>query len=146
VTLAPLTVDLAARRAMIAHARTAHPRECCGLLVGWRREVRFVVPVRNVAASPTRFRLDDRAHLELRRVLRSWQPRLEIVGVYHSHPAGPAWPSATDVTEAHYPDWAFVVVGLGGRRPTVAAFSIRRATVVRWPIRWRGARRLARRQ
>ena len=62
-----------------------------------------------------RYRVDDRAHIELRRVLRGVRPALSILGVYHSHPAGDAWPSETDVAEALYPDWTHLIVGLGGR-------------------------------
>jgi [CysO sulfur-carrier protein]-S-L-cysteine hydrolase len=137
VKRAPLLVDAAVRGAMLDHAADSRPLECCGLLLGRGRHVRFAVPLRNTASSRVRFRLDDRAHLELRRLLRGFRPVLEIVGVYHSHPAGRAWPSDSDIAEAHYPDWAFVVVGLAGR-PRVAAFRIQKGRAHPWAIRWTG--------
>jgi len=87
--------------------------------------VRHAVPMANIAASRTRYQIDDTAHIRLRRALRGFAPPLEIVGVYHSHPAGSAAPSPTDVAEAMYPDWIYIIVGLAGRRPSVAAFRIR---------------------
>jgi proteasome lid subunit RPN8/RPN11 len=78
----------------------------------------------NVAASDTRFHVDERAHIELRRKLRRLEPPLEIVGVYHSHPAGPPVPSPTDLAEAHYPEWIYVIVGLGRPRAAVRMWSI----------------------
>ena len=45
-------------------------------------------------------------------MLRQFSPALSILGVYHSHPAGVAEPSPTDIDEAMYPEWAYVIIGL----------------------------------
>jgi len=113
------------RRAIVAHARDAYPMECCGLLVGAGRRVAFAVRMQNMADSPTRYRLDDRAHIELRKVLRAFTPSLAIVGVYHSHPDGTPEPSPTDLSEAYYSEWVYVIVG-GVRRRQLRAFCIER--------------------
>jgi proteasome lid subunit RPN8/RPN11 len=117
----------AVRRALLAHARRVRPRECCGLLVGRGTTVQFAVALPNVDTRPARFKIDDRDHLDLRRLLRGFRPPLTIVGVYHSHPRGPARPSPSDVAEAFYPEWLHVIVGLGGTPHEVRAFRIRRA-------------------
>jgi proteasome lid subunit RPN8/RPN11 len=132
---APLVLSSAVRRAVIGHARRDWPMECCGFLIGSRRAVCFAMPAINVAKSRTRYRIDDRAHVELRRVLRRVSPTLEIRGIYHSHPVGAAVPSETDLAEAFYPEWVHVIVGLGGRRASMRAYWIRggRAFVV--PLR-----------
>ena len=78
----------------------------------------------NVDASPIRFRIDDAAHIDLRRVIRAFRPPLDVVGAYHSHPRGPASPSPADIAEAMYPEWTYVIVGLAGRRVDVRAFRI----------------------
>lgn len=119
-----VVLPASARKAIVAHARRAHPHECCGFLLGTRGRVTFVVPMVNVAASAVRFRIDERAHIELRRIVRTFSPTLAIVGVYHSHPAGPPVPSETDVAEAYYPEWVHVIVSLANARPRLAAFSI----------------------
>jgi proteasome lid subunit RPN8/RPN11 len=123
--MAQVRLSAAIRRAMVREALTARPRECCGLLVGHRQSIVAILPMQNVAESPeTRFKVDDAAHIEARRLLRRLHPPIEIVGVYHSHPSGPPVPSPVDVAEAHYPDWIHVVIGLGGRRPVLRAFRI----------------------
>ena len=115
----------AVARAIRQHARDEHPRECCGFLLGDGREILFAVPMTNVAASPaTRYRIDDSAHVSLRRWLRQVRPRLTITGVYHSHPGGEPAPSPTDVREAHYPDWVYVIAGGEGRRIRLQAYRI----------------------
>ena len=117
------------RAAIVAHARRDQPHECCGLLLGKGRTVEFAVAMRNVSASATRYRIDDAAHIDLRRVLRGVRPRLEIIGVYHSHPTGPAMPSPVDVDEAMYPEWIYLIVGLDRQRAQVGAFHIRKGKV-----------------
>ncbi|ODS53268.1 MAG: hypothetical protein ABS36_15220 [Acidobacteria bacterium SCN 69-37] len=128
---APFVLPSALRQAMVAHARAAAPIECCGLLVGVGRRVMSLVPMRNVVESPTRFRIDDRAHIALQRALRA-TPALSIVGVYHSHPTGPSRPSPTDIAEAHYRGWLHVIVSLAGR-PRVRGFVIEDGRA--WPAR-----------
>jgi proteasome lid subunit RPN8/RPN11 len=133
----PVVIRSAVRTAILAHARRARPAECCGLLLGARNQVAFAVPMINASRSPTRFRIDPAAHIELRRVVRAFAPALAIVGVYHSHPAGEAEPSPADVSEAFYPEWAYLVIGLVGRGPRIRAYRLVRGRARRLPIRWR---------
>jgi proteasome lid subunit RPN8/RPN11 len=117
----------AVRRAIVAHARRDAPHECCGLLVGRRAQVMFSLPMANVDPKPrTGFQVDPAEHVAARRVLRRLVPALEIVGVYHSHPAGPPKPSPRDIAESHYPEWLFVIVGKGA---SVRAYRIGRSAV-----------------
>lgn len=124
-------LPIVVRRAIVRHAVNERPLECCGFLVGIGRRVMFAFPMKNVDASPVRYRIDDRAHIELRRTLRGFDPGLSIVGVYHSHPGGLSAPSPTDIAEAHYPDWIHVIVGLGRSRAEIGMFRIRNGRVRR---------------
>jgi proteasome lid subunit RPN8/RPN11 len=110
------------RQLIARHSLRDWPLECCGLLVGRNRIVMDAVPMRNVLASPTRFRLDDREHIDLRRHLRSLSPARGIIGVYHSHPSGVARPSPTDLAEAFYPEWLYVIAAVNGDRVRVRGF------------------------
>lgn len=109
---------------MIAHAREDAPLECCGLLVGSGEVVDESVRARNLDASPTRYLIDPEAHFAtLRRVRAEGR---QILGAYHSHPAGPAVPSASDCAEASYPEFVYVIVGFEeGGRADVRAYRIR---------------------
>jgi proteasome lid subunit RPN8/RPN11 len=121
------------RRAIADHAIRDRPLECCGLLVGRDRTVIAAVPMRNVAASSTRFRIDDREHIGLRRALRLISPPAHVIGVYHSHPMGPARPSPTDLADAHYPDWLYVIAGFVDSRVRVRGFMLEAGRM--WPVR-----------
>jgi proteasome lid subunit RPN8/RPN11 len=120
------TIPDAVRRAIVAHARRERPNECCGLLLGRGTAVQFAVPMENVLASPTRYRISDAAHIECRRFLRAFAPALSVVGVYHSHPAGAADPSPRDLAEAMYPEWLYAIVGLAKNPPSFQVFRISR--------------------
>lgn len=120
---------------MIAHAKRDAPNECCGLLVGHGRRVVVAIPMANVDARPRAgFRIDPAEHFAVRRILRHVTPALEIIGAYHSHPAGPAVPSTRDIAEAHYPDWLFVIVGAGGR--SIRAFRLAAGAATPVPVAW----------
>ena len=78
-----------------AEARAAHPRECCGILLGEGDRIDQVVPTANVHPAPdTHFEIDPQALIDAHRAARSGGP--QVMGYYHSHPAGAAVPSETD--------------------------------------------------
>jgi len=131
-----VTAPRALRLALVNQAVRESPRECCGLLLGSGNRIQFAVPAPNRAAGRTRFRLDPRLHLDVQRTVRRFTPPLDIVGAYHSHPAGPARPSERDVAEAHYPNWVHLIVGLGAPRPRVSAFRIARGRASAIRLRW----------
>jgi len=87
--------------AMRRHVRREAPLETCGLLAGKEARVEAVLPARNAAQSPVRFRMEPREQWHAFRWIED--QGLELLGVYHSHPAGPHQPSPTDVEEALYP-------------------------------------------
>jgi proteasome lid subunit RPN8/RPN11 len=89
----------AAFEGISAEAERAFPEEACGLLFGHGRRVEEVVPTRNVHPKPrTHFESDPRALIEAYRAERQGGP--QVLGYYHSHPAGPAGPSSTDQAQA----------------------------------------------
>jgi proteasome lid subunit RPN8/RPN11 len=89
-------------------ARRALPRECCGLLVGTPSRIDACVATANVDPHPSRYRVDPAAHIELNRRLRG--SGRAVMGVYHSHPRGPAVPSQRDIAEAFYPEFVHLIV------------------------------------
>ena len=97
---------------LIADATAAHPQECCGLLLGRKGAVAAVVSCRNVHPSPERhFDIDPAALIAAHRDARAGG--LQIIGYYHSHPSGPAKPSAVDSAQAGGDGrlWAIVAGG-----------------------------------
>lgn len=93
---------------MRSHVESTRPREACGLLAGKGELVSDVLQISNQNGSETTFRMDP---VEQIRAFNWMEANgLELIGIYHSHPAGPetgvpgnSGPSATDVFEAAYP-------------------------------------------
>lgn len=106
---------------MVAHARQEAPNECCGLLFGRDGRVERVFRGTNIDHSPVTYQMAPRELLEIPRMETQG---LDLVGIYHSHPASPARPSSTDVARAFYPDVAYVIISLAAPQPEVVAFRI----------------------
>jgi proteasome lid subunit RPN8/RPN11 len=108
--------------AIDAHAQRESPNECCGLLVGAGDLIEEAVPARNVLADPGRYRLDPRDHITTNRRLRG--TGRSVVGAYHSHPRSLAVPSPTDLAEAQYPEFVWLIVSLATGSPDFRAYRI----------------------
>jgi proteasome lid subunit RPN8/RPN11 len=98
-----------AEAAMWAHSRACSPAEACGLLLGVEAPVSTVC---EVFATPNR---SSRAHAfliapeDLGLALGHAAARGQtVLGVFHSHPHGPATPSHHDQREA-VPGWLYAI-------------------------------------
>ena len=97
---------------MIAEAARAHPRECCGILLGEGDTITAIAPAANVHASPeSHFEIDTQALVDAHRNARGGGP--QVLGYYHSHPNGLARPSVTDEAMATGQGliWAIIAAG-----------------------------------
>ena len=98
---------------LLAEAARAAPRECCGILLGCGALIEELRPAANVDAEPNcRFEIDPQALVDAHRSARSGGPH--ILGYYHSHPTGPAEPSATDRDRSASDGSVWAIVGAGG--------------------------------
>jgi proteasome lid subunit RPN8/RPN11 len=90
------------RARIVAEARAAAPRECCGLVLGHRRSdaaaATALHPARNLAQTMDRFAIDPADQFSAQRAARA--ARVSVIGCYHSHPGGAARPSAADLAGA----------------------------------------------
>jgi proteasome lid subunit RPN8/RPN11 len=99
------------RAAIQEQAFQARPSECCGLLSGANGVITDIHPLRNDADKPeTRyFATPEELFAAMRRIRESGQV---LLGVYHSHPRTPAYPSASDVEMAFYPEAHYFIISL----------------------------------
>jgi hypothetical protein len=58
---------------------------------------------------------------------------MDVIGFYHSHPAGEPIPSRTDIAQATYPDTPYLIVGLKGVAK-LAAWTMRAGQVDEVPL------------
>ena len=106
---------------MIEHCASERPNEACGILATREGEVVTVLPMINADASPVRYRFVPEQQLALYRKLddSGW----ELGAIYHSHTRTEAFPSPTDIREAHEPV-PYVIVSFAEEEPDVRAFLI----------------------
>lgn len=85
---------------MLDHVDGQAPLEACGLLAGKNNKVEKVLLVQNQAHSPVRYVMEPYEQLAAFDWIDS--NGLDLLGIFHSHPAGPETASETDIKEAAY--------------------------------------------
>jgi proteasome lid subunit RPN8/RPN11 len=85
---------------MVTYVDAHAPLEACGLLAGLNSKVESVLEVKNQAQSAVQFIMEPLEQLKAFEWIES--NNLELVGIFHSHPAGPGTVSPTDIAEASY--------------------------------------------
>jgi proteasome lid subunit RPN8/RPN11 len=108
---------------MVAHAQEDAPNECCGMIAGDKGRAVKVFRAKNAEASPYRYSVEPK---DLFRIYRECEENgWSFLAIYHSHTASEAYPSATDVRLASWPEAYYVVVSLqDATKPVVHAFRI----------------------
>jgi len=106
-------------------ARQRPESECCGLLAGRNGMITRAFHTTNAAVDPeTSYEIAPADLFRLMRAIRS--ARLELMGIYHSHPNGKNEPSVRDIEGAYYPHTAYFILSPRPDSPRPArAFSIR---------------------
>jgi proteasome lid subunit RPN8/RPN11 len=109
-----MTVQLtsALKEALVAQAEAVAPHECCGLLLGAGHTITAIQPASNVHPTPaTHFEIEPATLIAAHRAARAGRP--QVLGYYHSHPAGPAEPSLIDRAMATWDGKVWAIVGRG---------------------------------
>lgn len=116
-----LLLSQALKAQILAEARDAAPRECCGLVLGRRgaegAAATALHPARNCAAGHNRFEIAPEDHFAAQRAARA--AGAAVIGCYHSHPLGSAVMSAADLAGAEEDDFFWLIGTPGGE---LAAF------------------------
>lgn len=127
-----LTIWQADVNTMIAHAKLAAPNEACGLMAGGNGTVKKVYALDNADHSPVTYRIDSRDQFRAFRDAEDcgW----DIIGCFHSHVCSEAYPSATDIRQAFYPEWIYALVSLRDPESVLRAFRISEGVVAEIPV------------
>jgi len=99
---------------LLHHAQSSPENEVCGLIGGKDDVPTYCYPIDNNATAPQRlFAMDPRQQIAAMRSMR--EKGEELFAIYHSHPASPAFPSATDLAQANYPETLYLIISLQTR-------------------------------
>ena len=103
----PLTII----QQLLHHAQSSVDREVCGLIGAKNGKVQSCYPVKNSDPNPQcKFTLDAAEQISVFKTLR--ENEAQLFAIYHSHPQSEAYPSATDLALANYPDVLSLIISL----------------------------------
>jgi proteasome lid subunit RPN8/RPN11 len=108
---------------VLEHARDENPREACGILAGNDGVVEKVYRMKNKDLSSVTYLMDSMEQFAVMKEMRG--KGLDIVGIYHSHTSSVAFPSATDIELAFYPEASYLIVSLAGKESQMRSFRIK---------------------
>jgi proteasome lid subunit RPN8/RPN11 len=111
--------------AIVAHARQEYPRECCGIISGHHGRLESLHALRNIAEGNVFYEIDPQQLMQLEFGALE-QTGAEIVAIYHSHPESQAYPSATDLELAYWPEAVYLICSLENQaEPGIRGFRMR---------------------
>lgn len=123
-----MQLDRATYDALVEHAREDFPFEVCGLLAGSGGVVTKHYRIPNAARSMTYYSMDPKSMLHAMNEMddEDW----DLLAIYHSHTHTEAFPSATDVELAFYPDATYLIISLQDEdAPVIRGFGITDGTI-----------------
>ena len=115
-------------RQLIDLAHAHDPLECCGYLAGEGDTVICAYPMTNMDQSRVHYSFDPKEQFAAVKAIR--REKLQVLAVYHSHPATPARPSAEDIRLAYDPEIRHVIVSLAEGKEDLRVFWIQNGQVV----------------
>ncbi len=128
----PFVIDSATWDALVAYAWSDFPYEVCGLLGVEPDGTLHHWPITNDERSMTYYMMNPK---QLLRAVREIEDNEWEMVIYHSHTHTQAYPSATDIAQAFYPDATYLIVTLQDRdRPDMRAFRIIDGEVTERPV------------
>ena len=82
------------KKILTEHAENEEPNESCAILFGKDSLVSEVFLTKNIEESPVNFTISNDQLIEGYKIAE--EKRIEVIGVFHSHPNSDAYPSNTD--------------------------------------------------
>ena len=125
---------------MVAQAKAQAPVEACGILAGRGDRVEKLYEMTNADNSSDHFMMAPKEQFAVVKDIRS--AGLEMLAIYHSHPATSARPSQEDICLSLTPDVTYVIVSLqDSNRPVAKGFLIENGNVTEVPVEILGEQR-----
>ena len=136
-----LTITRIHLQQVIDHCNAGYPDEMCGILGGRDGRVEKVYCMTNARPGPVSYEMDPEEQFRVMKDIR--EAGLAMVGMFHSHPGGHAYPSIVDVEKAYwpgtrlpnYPSAVYVIVSLLDRaNPVARGYLIEEGTISEIPL------------
>ena len=108
---------------MVSQAHAETPIEACGIIAGRDSTAEKFYEMTNVDNSSDHFMMKPEEQFAVMKDMRA--AGLEMLAIYHSHPASPARPSQEDIRLALTPGATYVILSLqNADSPVIKGFNI----------------------
>ncbi|MFT6725621.1 MAG: proteasome lid subunit RPN8/RPN11 [Litorivivens sp.] len=115
-----INISHKANAVMVQDAIASFPNECCGFFFGKEVDSRIVehaLPVTNEKKGDQRRRFSISPLDYMRAEQHAEAKGVKLLGIYHSHPLHPAWPSVHDRVQA-MPWFSYVILSVNANDVT----------------------------
>lgn len=82
------------KKILTQHAENEKPNESCAILFGKDDTVSEVFLTKNIEESPVNFTISNEQLIEGYKIAE--EKKIDVIGIFHSHPNSEAYPSNTD--------------------------------------------------
>ena len=126
--MATIKIPQAFATEMIEHSLNDFPNEACGIIAAKGGTAKHLYRMVNVEESPYRYSMDPKElYLTYTDIDdHNW----DVYAIYHSHTHSEAYPSATDVRLATWPEAFYILVSLQVKtNPVIRGFNISGTTI-----------------
>ena len=98
-----ITITEKQKQQLVKHAKSCYPNESCALLFGTIKDESYLVLdvflTENIEKSKVNFTVSNEELLEAYKIAE--EKKLDVIGIFHSHPDSEASPSLTDKKFMH---------------------------------------------
>jgi proteasome lid subunit RPN8/RPN11 len=99
IDLQKIILSQSIKKILMNHAENENPNESCALLYGNDETVSEVFLTKNIEESPVNFTISNEQLIEGYKIAE--EKKLQVIGIFHSHPNSEAYPSSTDKKFMH---------------------------------------------
>ena len=82
------------KKILSQYSENQKPNEACGILFGKNNQVLDIFLTENIDESPVNFTISNEQLIEGYKIAE--EKKMEVIGIFHSHPNSDAFPSSTD--------------------------------------------------
>ena len=94
IDLQKIILSISDKKILTEHAENEKPNESCAILFGKDDRVSEVFLTKNIEVSPVNFTISNEQLIEGYKIAE--EKKVDVIGIFHSHPNSEAYPSNTD--------------------------------------------------
>ena len=94
IDLQEIILKQAEKKILSQYSENQKPNESCAILFGKNNQVLEVFLTENIDESPVNFTISNEQLIEGYKIAE--EKKMEVIGIFHSHPNSDAFPSSTD--------------------------------------------------